>query len=164
MKLVKNKFLAASAIALGLASFSAVASEEDWAAMQKATIDAKQAVVIANEKVQGHALELEFDEDDGKPYFEVEVYEGKQKHEVKIDAVTGEIVETDVDKKLFETEAPAIGLEQVIEIAEKETGAKVSKVELSRGTYKVEAIQGDAEFKLKIDAEDGSVLESKKDD
>lgn len=59
-----------------------------------------------------------------------------------------------------------IGLvEQVIEIAEKETGAKVSKVELSRGTYKVEASKvtlSSSSF-FKIDAED-SVLESKKDD
>jgi uncharacterized membrane protein YkoI len=82
----------------------ASASENDAADLAKAKIDLKQAVVIAEKKYDGKAANVEFDQEHGKPTFEIEVVSGKTVRDVVVDGKTGQVLKAKVDKRDAEDE------------------------------------------------------------
>ena len=74
MRIIKNTALTFLAAAMSITSFMAIADNDDWRAMQRSKLNAAQALVIATDKVDGQAVELEFDEDNGRGYYEIEIY------------------------------------------------------------------------------------------
>jgi uncharacterized membrane protein YkoI len=80
------------------------ASENDAAYLAKAKIDLKQAVSIAEKKYDGKAANVEFDEESGKPTFEVEVVSNKSVRDVVVDGETGHILKAEMDKPDAEDE------------------------------------------------------------
>ncbi|MCM3740459.1 PepSY domain-containing protein [Oceanobacillus luteolus] len=53
---------------------------------------------IALQKFDGKVTDIELDEDDGRLIYEMELKNEKQEADIDIDAVTGEIVEFDIDE------------------------------------------------------------------
>ena len=67
-------------------------------AVQQAKISREQAVEIINGRLPGCTImELEFDEDDDRPVYEGEARQNGIEYEFVIDAVTGSIIEWEVD-------------------------------------------------------------------
>ena len=169
MRIIKSTMLAMLAASLSIASFTASANEDDWRALQRAKINAAQAVVIATDRIGGYAVELDFDEDDGRGYYEVEVHNGNQKHEVKINAYTCKIIKTESDGERLSGGRPEVSLQQAIITAERETQGKAIKADLeNRGDrdsyYEVDTIRRNIDYEVKIDARSGKVLHIDRDD
>ena len=80
------------------------ASENDAADLAKAKIDLKQAVAIAEKRYDGKAANVEFDQERGKPTFEVEVVSNKSVRDVVVDGETGQILKAEMDKPDAEDE------------------------------------------------------------
>lgn len=167
MQMIKNTALAFLAAAMSVTSLVAMAG--DWNAMQRSKIDAAQAIVIAKDRVKGQAVELEFDEDDGRGYYEVEIHTSDKEYELRINADSGKVVETDRDRDSKGLYDVGISLQQAILAAERETQAKTKSAELkNRGNrdsyYEIETIRKNTQYEVKIDAKDGSILTIKRDD
>ncbi|WP_405099198.1 PepSY domain-containing protein [Oceanobacillus sp. FSL H7-0719] len=60
-------------------------------------LSVKEAEEIAQKEFAGTITEIELDEDDGRYVYEVELREGAQEAEIELDAVTGDILELDID-------------------------------------------------------------------
>lgn len=60
-------------------------------------LSVKEAEEIAQKEFTGTITEIELDEDDGRYVYEVELREGAQEAEIELDAVTGDILELDID-------------------------------------------------------------------
>ena len=169
MRVLKNTFLASLATVMSVASFNAFADDDDWRAMQKSKINAAQAIVIVTDKVGGQAVELDFDEDDGRGYYEIDVYTSNKQYELKVDAVSGKVLESDMDRERDERTDVGISLQQAILIAERETQAKTKSAELkNRGSrdsyYEVDTIRKNTDYEVRIDTNDGKILSVKRDD
>lgn len=80
------------------------ASENDAADLAKAKIDLKQAAAIAEKKYDGKAANVEFNQENGKPTFEVEVVSYKSVRDVVVDGETGQILKAKMDKPDAEDE------------------------------------------------------------
>ncbi|MBN6204878.1 PepSY domain-containing protein [Ralstonia pickettii] len=75
----------------------AVKTENNIENNKENIISVKEAEEIAQKEFSGTLTEIELDEDDGRYVYEVELREGAQEAEMEIDAVTGKILELDID-------------------------------------------------------------------
>lgn len=74
--------------------------EEDLAeytAMKQAKVSLTQAMQIAQQKVNGKIIEAEFDLEQNKPVYEIEIAKGTQVQKIVIDASSGTIMTNQVD-------------------------------------------------------------------
>ena len=148
----------------------AEATITNWLKNVGEAIEADEAVLeIATDKVDGQAVELEFDEDNGRGYYEIEIYTNNKKYELKVDADSGKVIESDMDRERDERSSVGLSLQQAIIIAERETQAKTKSAELkNRGGrdsyYEVDTIRKNTEYEVKIDANDGSILKIDRED
>jgi len=107
----------------------------------------------------------------GSSYFEVDVIAGNQKHEVKIDAASGQVLgskaENDSDGDSAQLQQAGVSLRQAVSAAVAKTGgvAKEAEWENENGQsyYKVETIANGQEYDVKIDAQNGSVISAQID-
>ncbi len=140
-------------------------------ALQQSSFNAVQAVDIAVQKVGGTAESVDFKHKNGSSYFEVDVIAGNQKHEVKIDAASGQVLdskaENDSDGDSAQLQQAGVSLRQAVSAAVAKTGgvAKEAEWENENGQsyYKVETIANGQEYDVKIDAQNGSVISAQID-
>ncbi len=122
-------------------------------------------------------LSANFDGDDRIPHYDITVYSEGYEYEYEINAVSGAIIEKDVDRE-FDANKPNvdtskfIGKEKAKEKAFAHAGIKASdvrraEVELDTddGTphYDVEFVSGKFEYEYRINAETGNVITSVKE-
>ena len=99
-----KKFVAAlvivGALAVGAYVVQAKFSESDNAeAVMQAKVSMINAIEIALLKVPGYAIEAEFESDDGKILWEVEILAtNKEVYELEIDATSGKVVNQKKDE------------------------------------------------------------------
>lgn len=67
------------------------------ASIPEDALSAEEAKEIALKEFNGTVTDLELDMEDNRTVYEVEVKEGNKEAEFKIDAVTGEVIEMDLD-------------------------------------------------------------------
>ncbi|WP_052360566.1 PepSY domain-containing protein [Oceanobacillus manasiensis] len=60
-------------------------------------ITVKEAISISKEQFDGEVREVELDEDDGRVVYEIELIKDRKEADFEIDAVTGEVLELDID-------------------------------------------------------------------
>ncbi|MGJ9382804.1 PepSY domain-containing protein [Salipaludibacillus sp. CF4.18] len=139
-----------------------VGAEED-------KITEEEAVKIAQNTIDGKLDEVELDTDDGVQVYEVEIdFEGDD-YDIKVDAYTGEIRETDDD--LLNTpvaDEVSISLEEAKKIvSELAPGGIIDDVDLemknSRYVYEIEVEINDEDGDVQIDAETGEILKLEDD-
>lgn len=137
-------------------------SETDTALAQSA-IAAQDAVARAEKDSGAHAHNLDLDMYRGRAVYEIELFDDKQEYEIRVDAVSGEIISR---KSEYDDELPriaAISLQQAIATAERELGGKVVDAERegrSSGlVYEIKLVKEDgSRIHADISAEDGKVL------
>lgn len=99
-----NKIVAALIIGSGLAGTAYLvqardAGYNDAEAVTQATVDITNALQIARQHVPGTVVGAEFEQEDGKMLWEVEVLaEDHQVFDLEIDAMTGELLDKAVDQ------------------------------------------------------------------
>lgn len=100
-----NKYIAAIVIGGALAGTALVAQAktetvDDSTAVTNVAVTMDQAVAIATQAVQGSASKAEFENEDGKLMWEVEVVgTNKQVYDFKIDASSGKVLKQEIDKE-----------------------------------------------------------------
>jgi uncharacterized membrane protein YkoI len=72
--------------------------EIDAATLAKANVALDQAITVAEQHTQGKAVQAEFEEENGKLVYEVEVMKGATAMDVKVDATTGAVLSAKADK------------------------------------------------------------------
>jgi len=76
----------------------AVDGDDDWVKQnRKDVMSVDQAKEIAINELGGKVVEVELDEDDGRYEYELELRTENGEAEITIDAVTGEVLELDID-------------------------------------------------------------------
>lgn len=69
---------------------------------KKPSISVEEAKKIANKQFDGDAISVELDEDDNQLVYEVELRNGKQEADIKINAETGDILEQDIETEAYD--------------------------------------------------------------
>lgn len=130
---------------------------------KKTTINPKEAIDIALSEFSGTVKELEFEKDDGRLIYEIEVIAGYEEAEFKIDASTGEIVKNK-RKKTSENfdKQTVINAKEAIDIALNKFSGTIKELELDeddgRLIYEVEIKSSHEKAEVEIDAYTGEVL------
>ncbi|MCP2041753.1 putative membrane protein YkoI [Neisseria sp. HSC-16F19] len=169
---IRNKTIAATvaamlaAASLGAAAAGTQAYPTKLAAFEQAPVSAAQAVRAATAQVPGRATEVDFEHKNGQSYYTVEVKAGGQEHDIRVDAVSGQVIGSKVDYDDDQHKAkPAISLERAMEIALAKTGGKVKDAGLDhkrgRAVYEVETVVGGQKYEVKVDGSSGQVLSSR---
>lgn len=140
------------------------------------TISMEKAEEIAVKEAGGTVEKVEYDKDDHRENYEVELRseDGNDDTDVKIDAVTGEVISIDRDdddddndneSNVQNTEVK-LSKDDVIAIAVKETPGKVVEFEFDRDdlVYELEVKTDKSEVDYEIDANTGKILEKDTDD
>lgn len=139
---------------------------------------AEKAIKALEERYgKGNYKVIEIEHDDEE--YEIEVTDGESRFKVKIDNRSGKIEEIekigeDKKGKKAEEEKPVIAkitVEQATSLAIDfltrnfgKANYTIIKIELDEESYEVEATDGKKRFELKIDAQTGSILESKSEE
>ena len=163
--------LLAGVMAFGAVNMAQAISPESQAAFEKSQITASQALSAAQSKIGADAKvkEVEFHHTKyGKDYFQVEMFANNQKHEVDVDAASGEILGTTSKtpkeiKVRPEQAAPKISFEQAMKTATDKTGGKVAEADLKfrhgQGFYKIETVANGQKFIVAVNAETGEITD-----
>lgn len=167
------------ALSTGIISATAHAdTADDIRAAQAAKISLKQAVDIASNQASGTLMNAEFDDDDDDAQgnggvYELEFSDGTTEYEVKVDAVTGEIVELDTDsvdsgdRNDYDVQSRAkISAMSIIDSVDNKDGNRILEIEFDDDGdnnhptyYEVDVLQGNQIYEIKIDAETGREFE-----
>ena len=132
-------------------------------ALEQSKISAAQAIAIAEIETNATADSLDLEMKRGAAVYDIELFDSAQEYEIRVDAVSGEIVGRKSEQKANLPAKSAISLTQAIETAERETDAKVVEADLdgkrSGLVYEIELIGSDGNrYDVDISADDGKVL------
>ncbi len=133
-------------------------------------ISIEEAIEIAKEVCSGGTvIEFELDEDDGRYVYEIEINNNGSEYELEIDALTGKVLEYEIEKSKHAKTGNVIGREEAISIAlSKTNGGIVTDFEIDEDDekylYEIKIEKGSIEYELEIDALSGEILEFEIDD
>ncbi len=135
----------------------------------------QEAVDMASERFEGTATGVELDEDDGVYYYEIEMENGEDEYEVKINADDLSISEEEIDreddkeaareeqrKTTTETDSQSIGMDEAVQIAkDKVGGGDVTDKEFDKddNDYEIELVYDGSEYDVEINATTGEVTD-----
>ena len=171
----------ATAIAAPAANNKAVTGSSEAISAMQSKISLTQAIDIAKQNAKGDLISAEFDyddDDDGKgaatSEYEVEFISNGKSYEVKIDANTGKVIETE-EKKLDKEDMAEynamkqakVTLTSAMQKAAQSVNGKVisAEFELEKGQafYDIEIVKDNQIYDVSIDANTGKVLSSQVD-
>jgi len=167
-------------VVLGGAMGVAASSKSDMKNEEKTSniISVEEAKEIAINEVGGQLKGIEFDKEDGRLIYEVDLFHANSDDDdvdVDIDAVSGEVIHVDRDdddqdddeykyERSDARENVKISHEEAIAIALKDTPGKVKEAELDDdGYYEIEIKNGKTEVEMKVDADSGKIIEKETD-
>ncbi|MEH7523961.1 PepSY domain-containing protein [Bacillus sp. JJ1503] len=180
---MKKKFMigaiSAAVILGGAVAAGAAKNEFPNAELQNTNqkmITHEEAIKIALTKAEGHVESIELEKESGKRYFEVEIENKDKEFEIRIDAITGDVLsvkedfddnDDDFEKAANSTSNNYISIQKAIEIAEKEVNGEVSEINRDEDDdqliYEVELKTSKGEAEVEIDAVTGKVLDVEND-
>lgn len=173
--------IGATAIAAPTTNTKAVTGSSEAVSAMQSKISLTQAIDIAKQNAKGDLVSAEFDyndDDDNKGTatneYEVEFISNGTSYEVKIDANTGKVIETEQEKLDKEDMAEYSALKQakvtLTSAMQKATQSVKGKVigvefELEKGQalYDIEVVRDNQIYDVSIDANTGKVLSSQVD-
>lgn len=136
------------------------------------TITMEKAEEIAVKEAGGTVEKVEYDKDNGRQNYEVELrgQDGDDDTDVKIDALTGEVItidrdddddDGDEDSSTVQNTKVKLSKDDAIAIATKETPGKVVEIQLDSddGHYELEVQTDKDQVDYEIDANTGKILE-----
>ena len=169
---VSGSMLMALVVAAGFAPGDDDKARAD--ALAKASITLSEAVTRAEAKTGGKALEAELEVKKDRVLFEVSVIKDGAEIEVKIDAGSGEVVSTEVEKdgKLPKgaeaLKTATVTLAAAIVQAEAAAGGRAAEAELEmekdKAVIEVSVLKDGAEIEVEIDPVTGKVIKVEKEE
>lgn len=185
--MMKHKFIigaVSAAVILG-GAVAAGAAKNDYPKAELQNTNQKmithdEAIKIALTKAEGNVESVELENKFGKRYFEVEIENGHKDVEIRIDAISGDVLsvkedlddddhdDDDSEKTAKSSQKGSIPFQKAIEISEKEVSGKVKDIDRDEDDdqliYEVELKTNKGEAEVKINAVSGKVLDVEYDD
>ena len=171
------------ALAGGVMSTTANAgtNSEEVNAAKASKISLQQAIDIAAKKSSGILMSASFDHDDDNDkaqggVYEMEFITNSRNYEIEVDAITGKVISTDVERLDNDDVADykvlkqaKVDVKKAIKIAEKKTGGCVIEIEFKNDRdysdhasyYEADILKGNSIVWLNIDANTGGVFKNK---
>ena len=137
-------------------------------------IGSEAAIEIAMSKLKTKVFldEVEFEDDDNKVYYEIDLYDSENEYEVKVDALTGKIISFVKESNIKQTEIIAreyLSVERAIEIARSKINGKATLESIELETddnppkYEIEMFDNYYEYEIEIHAITGAILNCEKE-
>lgn len=134
-------------------------------------ITEEQAVAIAKGMVNAIVKDIELDKDDNLQYYYIELEDEKFEYEVKVNAITSEVIKFDKEALDDDDEhaqpEKLLTKEEALTIAKKKANGTVEKIELdsddNRKVYEIEIKDDEFEYEINLDAATGEVFNFEKD-
>ncbi|MEK4173245.1 PepSY domain-containing protein [Lysinibacillus sp. FSL L8-0312] len=129
----------------------------------------KKALAI----VDGTVADIEFDQNQFRSIYEVEVHTETAEHDLKFDAYTGKLLKQKKERRddddwdnyisVSTPTAKIITKEQAIETALTKAKGTVTKIKLDDGLYEIELKDGQYEYEVDVDAMTGNIVDFEQD-
>ncbi|KON89620.1 hypothetical protein AF332_24230 [Sporosarcina globispora] len=169
--------LLGGAVAAGAADTNGKESGDSKKDAVQDLITIEEAKKIALTEAEGRVESIELERASGEQYYEIDIENGKEDFDIKINALDGEIISIDKDRDddddndQSEKEISGeniISEQKAIEIAEKEVNGTMKEIEKDeddgRILYEIELKTTNGEADVDIDAATGKVLKVEIDD
>lgn len=132
-------------------------------ALAQIKISAQDAIASAEKDSNARAYTLELDLRHGKATYDIELFDDKQEHDIRIDAATGDIIARSSEYEDKLPRSAKLSLSDAIANAEHELGGKVIDAELegksAAMSYDIKLIKEDGtRIRADINGEDGKIL------
>ena len=186
-KILKNVQLTTLGACLTLALTAGVMSttanaanhSDEVNAAQARKISLQQAIDIAAKKSSGILMSASFDHDDDKAQggvYEMEFITNSRNYEIEVDANTGKVISTDVERLDNDDVADykvlkqaKIDVKKAMKVAQKKTDGRVIEIEFKNDRdysnhasyYEADILKGNSVVWLNIDANTGGVFKNK---
>lgn len=135
-------------------------------ALEQSKISAAQAIAIAEKDTKATADSLDLEMKRNAAVYDIELFDSAQEYEIRVDAVSGEILARKSEQKANLPAKSAISLTQAVETAEGQGKGKVVEADLDGRrdgsvVYEIKVINSDgSRYDIDISAADGKVLRS----
>ncbi|MGA3602208.1 PepSY domain-containing protein [Lysinibacillus agricola] len=135
-------------------------------AQEKKVLTMQEIEKKALKVVNGTVTDIEFDQNQYRSVYEVEVYTDTEEYDLKFDAYTGELLKQKkerrdqddmYDKMTASTTTTKITKEQAIEKALTKAKGTVTKIKLDDGIYEIEIRNGQHEYEVEVDSSTGEI-------
>ncbi|WP_445479077.1 PepSY domain-containing protein [Lysinibacillus irui] len=122
--------------------------------------------------VDGTVADIEFDKNQYRSIYEVEVYTDTEEYDLKFDAYTGKLLKQKKerrddddwdDNQQAATTTNIITKEQAIESALTKAKGTVTKIKLDDGIYEIEMKDGQYEYEVDVDSMTGNIVDFEQD-
>lgn len=122
--------------------------------------------------VDGTVADIEFDKNQYRSIYEVEVHTDTEEYELKFDAYTGKLLKQKKERrddddwdinKPATTATNIITKEQAIETALTKAKGTVTKIKLDDGIYEIELKDGQYEYEVDVDSMTGNIVDFEQD-
>lgn len=136
-------------------------------AQEKKVLTMQEIEKKALKVVNGTVTDIEFDQNQYRSVYEVEMYTDTEEHDLKFDAYTGELLKQKkerrdqddmYDKMTTSTTTTKITKEQAIEKALTKAKGTVTKIKLDDGIYEIEIRNGQQEYEVDVDSSTGEII------
>lgn len=128
----------------------------------------------ALEVADGKITDIELDANRNSPHYEVDVLHDGYEYDLKLDAVTGEVLNENREKENGDDDsektldsADLISSDEAVKAALAIAGGKVEDISLENedgvATYEIELKDGKTEHEVAVNATDGSIIEHESD-
>ena len=98
MKLTKNLFIGGALVStLALGATTAHADDMEWNGEENLSSEAQEAVDKAKQEFDGKVTEVEYEEDDGQRYYDIQLEKDDEDFDIKINADDLSVMEKDSD-------------------------------------------------------------------
>lgn len=142
--------------------------------------DAQEKKVLTMQEIEKKALavvdgtvaDIEFDKNQYRSIYEVEVYTDTEEYDLKFDAYTGKLLKQKKerrddddwdDNKPATTATTIITKEQATETALTKAKGTVTKIKLDDGIYEIELKDGQYEYEVDVDSMTGNIVDFEQD-
>ncbi|MBB4822903.1 putative membrane protein YkoI [Sporosarcina luteola] len=130
----------------------------------------EQAIAAAKKLASGKVVDIELDEDDDRYYYDIDLRDGNYVYDVKVDAITGEIVKFEKEIKSGKNNKQSgqiLTKEEALAFAKKYAVGNVKKIELDREdgrrVYEIVLKDGQFKYELDLDAVTGDLITFEKE-
>lgn len=147
--------------------------EREHEGLQNAKVSLGQALDTAESKGPGRAIEADFGNEGGKPFYEVKLLGSDGKlTDHHVDAMTGQVTKSDthpiesyfIRLKPSEVQNAPTTLKQAVATAEQKAGGQAAEAEIERETssvqYKITVMTGSQSQEIRVGA-DGQIMPNK---
>jgi uncharacterized membrane protein YkoI len=172
MNMKKMIMIPALVVTLGVGAAIGSTTLLSGNAQEKKVLTMQEIEKKALAVVDGTVADIEFDKNQYRSIYEVEVHTDTEEYDLKFDAYTGKLLKQKKerrddddwdDNQQAATTTNIITKEQAIESALTKAKGTVTKIKLDDGIYEIELKDGQYEYEVDVDSITGNIVDFEQD-